>query len=86
MVTVGLFGIFCGIVRCKSIPLLPAPVATWRKHFLGRGRLASDVAKAQAMKRCKQLGWTAADHNGAEAAGIWSWACAQQATLFARAT
>jgi hypothetical protein len=74
MITIGMFGLLCGIVHCKSIRLEIAPISTWRKHFLGNGRLPGPIAKAMALERCALLGWTAIDHNAAESAGIWSWA------------
>jgi hypothetical protein len=74
MITIGMFGIFCGIVHCKSIRLEIAPISTWRKSFLGRGNHPGVIAKQMCLDRCKLLGWDAIDHNAAESAGIWSWA------------
>ncbi len=79
MITIGLFGILCGIARCKSIPLLLAPINSWRKHSLGSGRLAGEQAKHRAVRLCRSLGWDAPDHNAAEAACIFIWASAQVA-------
>lgn len=78
IVTLGIYAIITGIVRCKSIPLRTVSVSTWRKAFLGRGNLKGDVAKRQAVRLCDRLGWgPPPDHNAAEAAGIWFWACTQ---------
>lgn len=74
MITIGMFGIFCGIVHCKSIRLEIAPISTWRKCFLGKGNYPGNVAKQMCVDRCKLLGWDAPDHNAAEAAGILEWA------------
>ena len=74
MITIGMFGIFCGIVHCKGIHLEIAPISTWRKHFIGKGNYPGPIAKQMALDRCKLLGWDAVDDNAAEAAGIWSWA------------
>ncbi len=74
LITIGLFGIMCGIVHCKSIRLEIAPISTWRKHFIGGGRHPGVIAKQMAIERCRLLGWIPEDHNSAEAAGIWSWA------------
>lgn len=52
-------------------------VATWRKHFLGRGDLSTDDAKAGAIARCRQLNYPFADHNAAEACGMWDWGIAK---------
>jgi hypothetical protein len=76
LITIGLFGIICGIVHCKSIRLEIAPISTWRKHFIGGGDHPGKVAKEMALARCALLGWGGPDidHNAAESAGIWSWA------------
>lgn len=76
LITLGIYALIVGIVRCKSIPLMTVSVGTWRKSFLGRGNLKGDVAKREAVKLCARLGWDAPDHNAAEAAGLWHHACA----------
>lgn len=83
-IALGLQGIFIGIARCKSVPVLSAPIGAWRKHFLGRGNLKGDEAKRQSVRLCEQLGWNPPDANSAEAGGIWCWGCTQVAP--ARAT
>lgn len=79
LITIGLFGIFCGLARAKGVRLMPAPIASWRKHFLGQGNLKGAEAKRRAVQLCRMLQWPAPDHNAAESAGIWTWACAQVA-------
>jgi hypothetical protein len=74
MITIGLFGIMCGIVHCKNIRLEIAPIQTWRRHFIGKGNHPGTIAKDLALQRCDLIGWEAPDHNAAEAAGIWDWA------------
>jgi hypothetical protein len=74
LITIGLFGIICGIVHCKSIRLEIAPISTWRKHFIGKGNAPGVIAKQMALDRCRLLGWKPEDHNSAEAGGIWDWA------------
>lgn len=73
----GLYGLYVGIARARGIKVIRAPIRTWRKCALGVGNLPGEQAKAAMMKRCKQLGWYSPDHNSAEAAGIWLWACSQ---------
>lgn len=51
-------------VRC-------APVATIRKHFVGRGY--PDDAKRVVYERCRQLGWRPPDHNCSDAAAVWDY-------------
>lgn len=78
-ITRGLYAIFTGIARAKNIEVMRADIGTWRKYFLGKGNLKGAEAKRQCVKLCAQLGWVAADHNAAEAAGIWCWAGSQLA-------
>jgi len=49
----------------------------WRRHFIGHGNLPGDEAKKLAMQRCGQLGYPYADHNAAEACGVWDWGIAK---------
>lgn len=79
LITLGIYAIVIGVVRCKSIPLRIIAVQSWRKSFLGNGKLKGDVAKREAVKLCSRLGWSAPDHNAAEAAGIWNHICALEA-------
>ena len=76
-ITRGLYAIFTGIAGAKGITVRRADIGTWRKWFLGRGNLKGPEAKRRCVALCHQLGWTAPDHNAAEAAGIWSWAGSQ---------
>lgn len=54
----------------------PVHVQTWRKHFLGHGR--PEDPKAVTMKRCELLGWSVANHDEADSAGIWCFAMLSQ--------
>ena len=80
----GLHAIFQAVARAKGIPITMVRVNTWRLHVLGQGNLKGPVAKARAVAVCQQLGWQVPlngkkppqpDHNAAEAAGQWLWAC-----------
>jgi hypothetical protein len=42
-------------------------VQTVKRHFTGSGHADKDAM----MARCRQLGWPAQDHNGADACGVW---------------
>ncbi len=77
LITIGIYAIVVGIVRCKHIPIHRAPIGSWRKYFLGKGNLSGAEAKRRAAEVCRLLAWDAPDHNAAEAAGIWAWGCAQ---------
>jgi hypothetical protein len=75
LITLGLYGTLIGIAKAAGTTVVPAHIATWRKHILGRGNLSGDDAKRAMMTLCRQLNWPAVDHNAAEAGGIWLWAC-----------
>lgn len=75
LITLGIYAIIIGVARCKSIPLRIVAVSSWRKSFLGNGKLPGATAKREAVKLCQRLGWSAPDHNAAEAAGLWHHAC-----------
>lgn len=79
MTLLALYGVFCGIVMAKQIPLIPVAISTWRKYALGHGNLKTKEAKAAAVELCRKLRWTAHDHNAAEAGCIWLWGCSQVA-------
>lgn len=79
MLTIGLFAIVCGIVKCKGIPLVTVAPQTWRKSFLGSGKLKRTEAKKAARDVCARMGWSAQTDDEADAAGIWFWACMQHA-------
>lgn len=48
-----------------------ARVADIRTHFLGSNRFKRDMAKALTLTKCRQLGWTVANHDAADAAALW---------------
>lgn len=84
LITIGLFGVFCGVARAKNIKVMPAPISTWRKYTLGKGNMKGALAKARAVDLCRQLGWEAPDHNAAEAACIFLWSCSMVAPQICR--
>lgn len=45
-----------------------------RRHFIGRGDLRRDPAKAAVMRRCKQLGWNVSNDDEADACAVWDYA------------
>jgi hypothetical protein len=45
-------------------------IGTWRKHFIGDGRVARGEAKIKAIDECRRLGLNPPDDNAAEAFGI----------------
>ena len=75
----GLYAIFTGLATEQKIPVIEAPTATWRRYFLGRGKLPRAEAKLAAKRLCRHLKWgdEKSDDNACEAAGIWAWGCAQ---------
>jgi len=72
---IGLHAIFAGLARARKVPVRFAPVSSWRKYFLGVGKMEGARAKAECVRLCRQLGWDPPDHNAAEAAGIWLFGC-----------
>lgn len=59
---------FCHQAGIKCYKL---PIATWRKHFVGRGSgLSRQQAKQLCLAECEKLGWDTIDDNAAEACGI----------------
>ncbi len=76
LIAIGLSAIFRGAARERSIPIKLAPIGSWRKYVLGCGNLKGADAKAGMVRLCRGLGWGDVDHNAAEAAGIWLYACA----------
>lgn len=75
MIVCGLYALFTGMARAHGVRVLPVTIAEWRKFFLGRGKLDGPTAKREAMRICQALKWEAKDHNAAESAGIWLYAC-----------
>ena len=73
----GLYAIIAGQAKVHGIPVMPVQIASWRKLFLGHGRLDRDRAKRKAMLTAKAMGWSPANHDEAEASGVWYWACEQ---------
>jgi hypothetical protein len=75
----GLWAIFHAVAAAKGIPVIVAPISTWRAFVLGSGKLKKDEAKTRAIATCTRLGWEPKGHDEAEAACIWLWGCAQVA-------
>jgi hypothetical protein len=82
----GIRGIVLGLAAIQGLRIIEVEVQTWRKYALGFGNYPGKVAKARCVELCQRLGWTLPiggkrtglpDHNSAEAAGIWLWACAR---------
>lgn len=71
-------GAYIGIAAAAGVKVVEVHIRTWRKSVLGMGNLPGARAKYLMMQQCKHLGWNAPDHNAAEAAGIWLWACSQR--------
>lgn len=59
-------------IRCRT-----AHVQTVRKAFLGNGR--PDQPKKYVKAMCRELGWTPANTDEADAACVWAWAAIQVA-------
>src|SRR5262245_41371928 len=82
----GIRGIVLGLAHCRHVRSLEVEVQTWRKYALGFGNHPGKIAKARCVELCQRLGWELPiggkrtglpDHNAAESACIWIWACAR---------
>lgn len=74
LVLISLYGAACAAGNNAGARVIPANVATWRKHFVNQG--FPDNAKDAVAERCRILGWSVDNHDEADAAGIWSWGMA----------
>lgn len=75
----GMHAIFQAVAAAKGIPVMIAPIFTWRKFVLGDAKLKKEMAKTRAVQKVTRLGWDVDSHDAAEAACIWLWGCAQVA-------
>lgn len=73
-----LFGFRAAALMAAEGKRLPAPrlvaPATWRKTFIGQGRLPRQEAKAAVLERCRWLGLAPANDDEGDAIGLWSFA------------
>jgi hypothetical protein len=76
---IGIFACLTAVAVNKSIPILVAPIRTWRAYCFGSGNMKKKMAKSMALETCSRLGWDVPDHNAAEAAMQWLWACSKVA-------
>jgi hypothetical protein len=73
----GLHGVFRGVAYLRGIgEIAEATVGDVRAHFIGDRSAKRDDAKRLTTQRCQRLGWQVADDNAADAAALWSFACA----------
>lgn len=84
---IGLAACVRGVCANRGVRVEVCNIATVRKHFLGKhftakhfpGRshaAAKNAIKVQVIARCGLLGWHVEDHDAADAAAIWDFACA----------
>lgn len=74
LVLIALYGAACAAGNNAGARVIPAHVATWRKHFVDKGY--PQDAKDAVAERCRVLGWSVDNHDEADAAGLWSWGMA----------
>ena len=90
---VGLAACVRGCVANRKLPLVSYHSSTIRKHFVGRAITTRDfpgLSKAKAktqikavvMRQCQLLGIDAPDHDAADAAALFDYACAINAKGF----
>jgi hypothetical protein len=61
--------------ECGIYEIHRRKVADVRGLFIGRRGLKTADAKFAVMRRCKQLGWYAVDHNAGDALALWAYEC-----------
>ena len=85
---VGLVACVRACATNRGVPVETYHLASIRKHFLGKALGVRDfpgMSKAKAkmaikqkvMDRCRLLGWEVPDHDAADAAALWDYACAK---------
>jgi hypothetical protein len=67
---IGVIAYECGIYEIHR-----RKVADVRGLFIGKRALKTADAKFAVMRRCRQLGWHAVDHNAADALALWAFEC-----------
>lgn len=72
---IGLVKAIGAIFENAGIPTHTAHVGTVRKWFLGAGNMKGDVAKRDAARIARALGWAPNNLDEADAAAGWHWAC-----------
>lgn len=84
---VGMWACVLGECHRNGVSVVKADISSVRRHFLGKHlttkhfpHLSAAHAKAEikrsVMNRCRALGWDVEDHDAADAAAIWDYACA----------
>jgi hypothetical protein len=73
----GLQAIVRGAARNRGVRVELGNIGVWRKFVLGHGNLPSAEAKSRTLATCRRLGWSPANLDEADAAGLWIWACAE---------
>jgi hypothetical protein len=73
----GLHGVIRAVAQLRGVGKIETcSVGDVRSHFIGHRGAKRDVAKRETMRRCARLGWDCKDDNAADAAAVWSYACA----------
>lgn len=75
LITKGLWASITGFARARRVMVRRIAVSTVRKAFLGRGDIPGDVAKREARKVCRALGWDPPSLDAADAGALWWYGC-----------
>jgi hypothetical protein len=84
---IGLVAVLRGAACNLGMRTVQYQIGSIRKHFLGRHFTKADfphlsetaatkMIKGKVLQRCRALGWQINDHDQADAASLWSYACA----------
>lgn len=91
---VGLVACVRGVCANRGITILMCDIGSVRKHFTGRAWTARDfprltkakakeAIKGKVLERCRLLKWQVPDHDAADAAATWDFACATMGAMTA---
>lgn len=86
---IGLVAVLRGAACNLGMRTVQYQIGSIRKHFLGRHFTKADfphlsetaatkMIKGKVLQRCRALGWQISDHDQADAASLWDYACAQE--------
>lgn len=89
LMLIGVRACVIGEAERMGVRSVEYPVATIRKHFLGKHftrkhfpnlppQRARKEIKGMVIHRCRTLGWRVDDDNQADACALWDYACAMQ--------
>lgn len=80
LLTMGLTACVVSWAARKGVPVAVYPSQTVAKHLVGLGKMPRAEKKQAVLAECRARGWDPRDDNQADAAAVWSLACARFST------